>query len=105
MLATKRGVYQVEVISGFARPPATDLQNRAVGTIEMLPADATGMLNIAYEIDAGGEHSSARDIKIVDPERDHRACGDLLIFDDWGLALLIGGYFSRHPCVSCFTLP
>jgi hypothetical protein len=42
----------------------------------MLPADAIGILNITYEIDAGGEHSPARDIEIVDPERDHRACSE-----------------------------
>jgi hypothetical protein len=42
----------------------------------MLPADAIGMLNLTYEIDAAGEHSPARDIEIVDPERDHRACSE-----------------------------
>jgi len=42
----------------------------------MLPADATGMLNVTYEIDSGGEHSPARDIEIVDPERDYRACSE-----------------------------
>jgi hypothetical protein len=40
----------------------------------MLPAHPTGMLNVTYEIDAGGEHSPARHIEIVDSERDHRAC-------------------------------
>ena len=42
----------------------------------MLPADATGILNVTYEIDADGEHSLAGDIEIVDPERDHGACGE-----------------------------
>lgn len=54
-------------------PGAADLQNRAVRTVEMLPADAIGMLNVTYEIDTSGEHSPARDIEIGDPERDHRA--------------------------------
>jgi hypothetical protein len=35
----------------------------------MLPADAIGTLNVAYEIDTGGEHGPARDIEIFDPER------------------------------------
>ncbi len=39
----------------------------------MLPADTIGMLNVTYEIDTSGKHSIARDIEIVDPERDHRA--------------------------------
>jgi hypothetical protein len=39
----------------------------------MLPADAIGMLNVTYEIDASRVHSPARDIEIVDPESDHRA--------------------------------
>ena len=42
----------------------------------MLPADAIGMLNVTYEIDAGGEHSSARHIEIVNSERDHWACSE-----------------------------
>jgi hypothetical protein len=32
---------------------AADLQNRAVRTVEMLPADAVGMLNVTYEIISG----------------------------------------------------
>jgi len=39
----------------------------------MLPADAVGMLNVTYEIDAGREHSPTRHIEIVDPECDHGA--------------------------------
>ena len=42
----------------------------------MLPADTIGMLNVTYEIDASGKHSIARDIEIVDPERDDRACSE-----------------------------
>jgi hypothetical protein len=42
----------------------------------MLPANAIGMLNVTYEIDTSGEHSPARDIEIVDLERDHRACSE-----------------------------
>src|SRR6516164_6880958 len=42
----------------------------------MLPAHPTGMLNVTYEFDAGGEHSPARLIEIVDSERDHRACSE-----------------------------
>jgi hypothetical protein len=32
----------------------------------MLPANAIGMLNVTYEIDASGEHSPARDIGKAD---------------------------------------
>jgi hypothetical protein len=51
-----------------------DLQDRAVWTVEMLPADAVGMLNVTYECDASRKHCPASDIKIVDSECDHRAC-------------------------------
>jgi len=34
------------------------------------------MLNVTNKIDTGGEHSPARDIAIVDRERDHRTCSE-----------------------------
>ena len=42
----------------------------------MLPTDAIGILNVTYKIDAGGEHSPAPDIEIVDLECDHGAGGE-----------------------------
>jgi hypothetical protein len=42
----------------------------------MLPAHPAGMLNVTYEIDPGRVHSPARNIEIVDSERDHRACSE-----------------------------
>jgi hypothetical protein len=57
-------------------PGTDDLQDRAVWTVEMLPADAVGMLNITYEFDASRKHCLASDIKIVDSECDHRACSE-----------------------------
>ena len=42
----------------------------------MLPAHPTGMLNVTYEIDTSGKHSPARDIEIVNPERNHRASSE-----------------------------
>jgi hypothetical protein len=44
--------------------------------MEMLPTDAIGMLNVTYEIDTSGKHGPARDIEVLDPERDDRACGE-----------------------------
>ena len=76
LLATNGSCLRLKSLAGLPVRRATDLQNRAVRTVEMLPANATGMLNVTYEIDASGKHSIARDIEIVDPERDHRASSE-----------------------------
>src|SRR5262249_31726270 len=65
-----------------------NLQHRVVRTVEMLPAHAVGMLNIADEFDAGCKHGLAGDIEIVDPESDHRTCREEAVkFVGWTVKL------------------